>query len=84
MSVGSLKKVNPQVRTFFEIPDICRGQGDPDFVDLGWWKGSTSGIVFFISLSDVTHSDIESEGDYMRWVVSIVYSLAFRGYVSHT
>lgn len=44
-------------QTFFEILDISRGQGDPDFVNLGRWKGSTGGIVFLISLSDVTHGD---------------------------
>jgi len=44
-------------QTFFKILDIPRGQSDPDFVDLGWWKGGASGIIFFVSLSDVTHSD---------------------------
>lgn len=51
------------MQTFFEIPDIPGSQGDPDFVDFGWWKGGASGIVFLVSLSDVTHGDIESEGD---------------------
>ena len=42
-------------RTFFKILDVPRGQGNPDFVDLGRWKGSAGGIVFLVSLSDVTH-----------------------------
>jgi len=57
------KEVNHGARTFLKVPDVSRGQGDPDFVNLGWWKGSPGGIVFLISLSDVTHGDIESEGD---------------------
>lgn len=69
MSTGSVKTVNYRIQTFFEILDIPRGQGNPDFVNLGWWKGSPGGIVFLISLSDVTHDDIESEGDCMHCVV---------------
>ena len=58
MSTGSLKEsADRQVRTLFEILDISRGQGDPDFMDLGWWKGGAGGIVFFVSLSDVTHGN---------------------------
>ena len=52
-----------RVQTFFKVPDISRGQGDPDFVDLGRRKGCASGVVFLISLSDVTHGYTESEGD---------------------
>jgi len=49
--------VDEVCREFFEVLDISRRQGDPDFMDLGWWKGSAGGIVFLISLSDVTHGD---------------------------
>lgn len=40
-------------------------------MDLGRWKWSTGGIVFLISLSDVTHG-VESEGDCTRSGVSTV------------
>lgn len=52
-----LKGTNRRARTFFETPDSCTGQGNPNFVDLGWWNRGASGIVFLISLSDVTHYD---------------------------
>lgn len=55
VSTGMFKEESHGKRTFFKILNIPRGQGDPDFVDLGGWKGSASGIVFLISLSDVTH-----------------------------
>jgi len=42
-------------REFFETPDSCTSQGNPNFVDLGWRNRGASGIVFLISLSDVTH-----------------------------
>jgi hypothetical protein len=41
--------------TLFEVLDVAAGEGDPDFVDFCARHWGTCSVVFFFSLSDVTH-----------------------------
>ena len=51
-------------RELLQVLDIAAGEGDPDFVDFGSGDGGAGSVVFFFTLSDVTHGCFdESEGD---------------------
>jgi len=50
--LGSVDKIR---REFLQVPDVATRQSDTDFVDFCAGHWSTSSIVFFFTLSDVTH-----------------------------
>src|ERR1700761_2884807 len=44
-----------KARTLLEVLDIAAGQSDADFVDFHAGDGRAGRVIFFFSLSDVTH-----------------------------
>jgi len=50
-----LGSVNEIGRELLQVPDVAACERDPDFVNFCTGHWSTSGIVFFFTLSDVTH-----------------------------
>jgi len=50
--LGSVNEIGGEL---FQVSDITAGERDPDFVNFCTRHWSTSGVVFFFTLSDVTH-----------------------------
>jgi hypothetical protein len=42
-------------RTLLQVPNVAAGKRDPDFVDFCTGHWGTGSVVFFFTLSDVTH-----------------------------
>jgi len=50
-----LGSVNEIGRELLQVPNVAAGKRDPDFVDFCTGHWGTSSVVFFFTLSDVTH-----------------------------
>ena len=42
-------------RTLLQVGNVAASERDADFVDFGAGHGGTSSVIFFFTLSDVTH-----------------------------
>lgn len=61
IEISQLASKGHDVRTLLKAAHIAARECDADFMDLGGRDG-TSSVVFFITLSDVTHPDFETVG----------------------
>lgn len=66
-----------EIHTLLQVLDVAARERDADFVDFGLGHRGTRSIVFFFTLSDVTHPVFvgESDGDCKRCFVSEKWSL---------